>query len=227
MFFHLKSLEYFGLKSDDPRLKECLSKINELKSSNNSNRSMIDDGLSKEIFAECVKENIMLIRRAFTSEFVIPEFSVFTDIIDEIFYSSGAIRQGKVTDYIPQLNRIDPNIWGVSLCTIDGQRHSIGDTTKPFCIQSISKPLNYAIALNDMGPKTVHRFIGHEPSGERSNEIKLGLNNKPHNPIINAGAIVNVSLLKNHMNIADRFDYITQEYRKLAGNGYLGFNNPA
>lgn len=220
-------MEHRGLRSDDPRLEECLTKINELKSSTSSNRSMIKEGLSKEIFAECVKENIMLIRRAFTSEFVIPEFLAFTENIEDIYYSSKAIRQGKVTDYIPQLNRVDPNFWGVSLCTIDGQRHSIGDAKQPFCLQSISKPLNYAIALNDMGPKTVHRFIGHEPSGERSNEIKLGLNNKPHNPMINAGAIVNVSLLKNDMNIADRFDYITQEYRRLAGNGNLGFNNAA
>ena len=32
---------------------------------------------------------------------------------------------------------------------------------------------------------------------------------KPHNPMINAGAIVTTSLLKPKMQIADRFDYVS------------------
>ncbi|CAD5116081.1 DgyrCDS5011 [Dimorphilus gyrociliatus] len=224
----ISALESAGLKDDDPRLKECFKKISELQSSTNpKKRQLLKNGLTKEAFTECVKENIMLIRRVFASELVIPEFSEFIDNVEEIYYNTRAIRQGKVSDYIPQLKKVDPNIWGVSLCTTDGQRHSIGDAKQPFCLQAISKPLNYAIALNDVGPEKVHRYIGHEPSGESSNEIKLGINNKPHNPMINAGAIVNVSLLKTNMSIAGRFDYITQEYKRLSGNGFLSFNNPS
>ena len=38
---------------------------------------------------------------------------------------------------------------------------------------------------------------------------------KPHNPMINAGAIVISSLLKKGMVIADRFDYVSQySYKK-------------
>jgi hypothetical protein len=33
---------------------------------------------------------------------------------------------------------------------------------------------------------------------------------KPHNPMINAGAIVVSSLLKKEMNIADRFDFVSK-----------------
>ena len=32
---------------------------------------------------------------------------------------------------------------------------------------------------------------------------------KPHNPMINAGAILTTSLLKNKLQMADRFDYVS------------------
>ena len=42
----------------------------------------------------------------------------------------------QVANYIPQLSKRDPNKFGISICTIDGQRFSIGDATLPFTLQS-------------------------------------------------------------------------------------------
>ena len=91
--------------------------------------------------------------------------------------------------------------WGVSLCTVDGQRFSIGDTQIPFTIQSTGKPINYAIALSELGAEVVHKYVGQEPSGRMFNELVLDQNNKPHNPMVNAGAIVICSLLLNMIEV--------------------------
>lgn len=60
-----------------------------------------------------------------------------------------------MASYIPQLARVNPDYWGVSVCTIDGQRFSIGDVNVPFTLQSCSKPLTYAIALEKLGQEVV------------------------------------------------------------------------
>ena len=52
-------------------------------------------------------------------------------------------------------------------------RHSFGDCLEPFCIQSCSKPLSYALAISDLGAEEVHRWIGQEPSGQSFNAITL------------------------------------------------------
>lgn len=71
----------------------------------------------------------------------------------------------------------------------------------------------------------MHQFVGQEPSGRLYNEICLDANNRPHSPLINSGAIVTTSLIQNKMILADRFDHMIQQYRKIAGGEYVGFNN--
>ena len=48
----------------------------------------------------------------------------------------------------------------------------------PFCIQSCSKPLSYALVQRDHNAEYVHKFVGHEPSGRSFNEITLNPQSK-------------------------------------------------
>ncbi|XP_069839674.1 glutaminase kidney isoform, mitochondrial isoform X2 [Dendropsophus ebraccatus] len=216
----ITALKSTGLRTSDPRLKECMDMLR-LSLQTSSDGVMLD----KELFKKCVQSNIVLLTQAFRRKFVIPDFMSFTSHIDELFESAKKLSGGKVADYIPQLAKFSPDLWGVSLCTVDGQRHSVGDTKVPFCLQSCVKPLKYAISVNDLSTEYVHRYVGKEPSGLRFNKLFLNEDEKPHNPMVNAGAIVVTSLIKQGASNAEKFDYVMQFLNKMAGNEYVGFSN--
>ena len=96
---------------------------------------------------------------------------------------------GAVADYIPELKRANPAHFGVALVTIDGHVYEVGDSAVPFTIQSVSKAFVFALALDMVGDERVAAAIGVEPSGEAFNSIRLTNDNRPFNPMVNAGAI--------------------------------------
>ncbi|XP_043261575.1 glutaminase kidney isoform, mitochondrial isoform X6 [Colletes gigas] len=227
----LAALRTTGLRNDDPRLQEFSDNLRKehLKSGGHEGVSHETQKLSKEQFRRVINPNIVLISRAFRHQFIIPDWSGFTKHIEDFYWKCKSNSEGKVASYIPQLARMNPDYWGVSVCTIDGQRFSIGDTSIPFTLQSCSKPLTYAIALDRLGQEVVHQYVGQEPSGRNFNELVLDYNKKPHNPMINAGAILVCSLLKSlikpEMTLAEKFDFAINYFKKLAGGENLGFNN--
>jgi len=103
---------------------------------------------------------------------------------------------GAVADYIPELRRANPAHFGVALVTIDGHIYEVGDSAVPFTIQSVSKAFVFALALEMVGEERVAAAIGVEPSGEAFNSIRLTNDNRPFNPMVNAGAIAVASLIK-------------------------------
>lgn len=104
-------------------------------------------------------------------------------------------RSGHVADYIPELAAVDPDGYGLSMCVHDGHTYSHGDSATEFTIQSVSKPLTYAMVLKKHGTAAVDAKIGVEPSGEAFNEISVDERRRPKNPMINAGAIFAASML--------------------------------
>jgi glutaminase len=103
--------------------------------------------------------------------------------------------RGSIADYIPELKKANPHHFGISLTTIDGHIYEVGDSAIPFTIQSISKPFVFALALQMLGADKVEAVIGVEPSGDTFNSIRLRADNRPYNPMVNAGAIACSALL--------------------------------
>ncbi|XP_006796580.1 glutaminase kidney isoform, mitochondrial-like [Neolamprologus brichardi] len=216
----ISALRKTGLLTSDPRLRNCVHQMR--KSTRDSTGIVMMD---KKLFRRYVGNNIMLLTKAFRKKFIIPDFEKFVHQIDTMYDCAHQQEGGQVADYIPQLAKFSPDLWGVSLCTIDGQRHSVGDTKVPFCLQSCVKPLEYAIALHEFGSEHVHQFVGKEPSGLKFNKLSLNEEDKPHNPMVNAGAIVISSLIKPHSNKAERFDYVMEFLKSMTGTEYVGFSN--
>ena len=105
---------------------------------------------------------------------------------------------GAVASYIPQLAKANPDWFGISVVTAEGEIYEVGDTTQKFTIQSISKPFVYGMALEDRGREEVLRRVGVEPTGDAFNSIiKLDeVSKRPYNPMVNAGAIATSWLIK-------------------------------
>jgi glutaminase len=101
------------------------------------------------------------------------------------------VGQGQVADYIPQLGAVEPNQFGISLVTREGEVFSAGDAHVEFSIQSISKVFALALVLSNDGDG-IWKRVFREPSGNPFNSLVQleSENGIPRNPFINAGAIV-------------------------------------
>lgn len=115
-------------------------------------------------------------------------------LLSSIWESVADRDDGVVADYIPELAKADPSVFGMSVATIDGQVASTGDLVA-FTIQSVSKPFVYALALADRGQQAVLERVGTEPTGDPFNSISLDRTGRAPNPMVNAGAMVTSNLV--------------------------------
>ena len=148
------------------------------------------------------------------------------EVIERIFNELKDLNEGKVADYIPELAKVDPNKFAISVCTVGGKQINIGDINDHFCLQSCSKPLSYCIAHDMLGRDELHKKVGYEPSGQAFNAFILNKSGLPHNPMINAGAIMVASQIGKGKEPSKRFNIIKSYYNKLAGEiEKTGFDN--
>jgi glutaminase len=210
----LETLEASGILEGDPR---ALSLFKNLKLSGSE--------LSAEAFRMLQKCSPALFDKVLSGQLAIPQFQDFCAELTSIFEQVESCRDGKLADYIPQLARINPEKFGMAVCSIDGQRFSLGDADDFFCVQSCSKPITYCLALEENGEEEVHNYVGAEPSGKTFNELTLNSRGRPHNPMINAGAIMCGALLKKGVSSSDRFDYVMNTWKQLSGRMKVGFDN--
>jgi glutaminase len=206
-----------GLKPNDPRIQMPIKML--------EGWETISDEQAQELLGNS------LIMKVMKRDLAIKDFPKFVETCKGLFQESAANEGGHVATYIPQLASQNPDFWGVSMCSVDGQCMNIGDYDVPFCVQSASKPITYCVALEINGDEKVHQHVGREPSGRNFNDRSLmqreggKKNSIPHNPCINAGAIMTSSLVKMDCAEWDRFTYMINVWEKLSGGARVSFQN--
>lgn len=91
--------------------------------------------------------------------------------VDNIYNKLKNTHTGKNADYIPALAKVDPNLYAISICTIDGTIINAGDVKHEFAIESCSKVFTLALALDVFGSKFLKSKIGNMQSKEMFNSI--------------------------------------------------------
>ena len=105
---------------------------------------------------------------------------------------------GKNADYIPALAKVDSNIFGIALVTVDGHVYTTGDVKSEVSIQSISKVFTLALVMEQQGPDAIDKNIGVDATGMAFNSIVAIEQYKgaEMNPLVNPGAIAATSMVK-------------------------------
>ncbi len=143
--------------------------------------------------------------------------SPFPVVLNDLHSKYKSLRQGIVANYIPELAKVNPDLFSICIVTVDGQVYEVGDYKQLFTIQSISKVFAYGLALEDHGRDYVLTRVGVEPTGDAFNAIILDqLSNRPLNPMVNAGAIATTSLIKGS-GATERLNRMLDMFRRYIG----------
>ena len=122
--------------------------------------------------------------------------SPLRQVLREVHAAWQPVTDGVVADYIPELARAEASWFGLSVVTLDGQVCEVGDSERPFTVQSVSKPFVYGLALDHHGVAAVLQRVGVEPTGDPFNAVMVDERScRPHNPMVNAGAIATADLV--------------------------------
>jgi glutaminase len=180
-------------------------------------------------FVRLVAPQAVIFMDAFSEQLVIPDWKTFVTDVTYHFDRTAPITDGQTAQYIPILRDANPNKWGLSMCSIDGQRFSIGDYETPFTLQSVSKPVTYALCLALEGEEEVDKWIGVEPAGRPFNTQDLEAETHiPFNASVNSGAIMAAGLFASNFPEKDWkqcVDKIRQAWSDLSGNDLdIGFS---
>ena len=135
-------------------------------------------------------------------------------------------KDGRVADYIPELDKAKKDALGVCILDNEGNRYTAGDCEIKFTVQSISKLVTLMLAILDNGEEFVFSKVGMEPSGDPFNSIRkleTSSKKKPYNPMINAGAIAVAAMIKGK-DAREKFQRVLDFFKKITEDETLDVN---
>ena len=146
--------------------------------------------------------------------------SQIKDAAQEAFDLYKTNTDGKNADYIPYLANINKNLFGISICLLNGQTIKLGDTEYKFGIESVSKVHTAILVLRQYGAQQLLEKIGADATGLPFNSIFAILleNDHPSTPLVNAGAIAACSMVKPIADPENKWKAIVDNITDLCGS---------
>jgi glutaminase len=118
--------------------------------------------------------------------------------LDAAYAKYQNLQEGKNADYIPALAKVDPNIYGIALVTVDGKVYTVGDIKSEVSIQSISKVFTMALVMEESGVESIINNMGVDATGQVFNTIVAieQYRGAEMNAMVNPGAITATSMVQ-------------------------------
>jgi len=127
----------------------------------------------------------------------LPRRAAVRELLEETHRVYAEVATGAVADYIPALAEASPDLFGIALASVDGEVAAVGDSDRPFTIQSVAKPFQFALVCEALGHREARALLGVNATGLPFDSVMAveisrdGLTN----PMVNAGAIATTSLV--------------------------------
>lgn len=196
-----------GILKDDIRIRQTASGLKQYSDL---------DHISLNSFRSLVNPHITLIEKALTGGLVIPDFKNFASFVTNLYNRTLQNKEGKTSDYIPDLASINPDSYALSVCTVDGQRFNVGDYATKYLARETANPINYCLALKENDEVTVNEHVGRAAKEKGFDYLMLNQEGLPHNPLSGAGALT-MSLLISGITTLDRFNSVQKIWKAFSG----------
>lgn len=214
----LQALNDRGILADDARIRQTVAGLHTFKD---------NDQITVKAFRELVAPHITLIEKALTGELVIPDFKNFASFITNLYNRTLQNKGGTVSNFIPELAKMDPDKYALSVCTVDGQRFNIGNYKQRYLARSTVNPINYALALQEHGEIGVHEKVGRASKEKGFDYLMLNQAGNPHNPLTGSGALMIGSMIQANGSAASRRTKVEEMWAALSGNNKPTLNEDA
>ncbi|CAK8682014.1 unnamed protein product [Clavelina lepadiformis] len=218
----LDLIESKGIKLSDPRLKKMFRRIEEQAGGPES-------PLNFEVFSRVCEPSFKFVRGVLLSQLTIPGFNVFKMRMADIFESIQELLETQddvVQDIDPSsdysvvmrnLGRRKART-SMSVCTVDGQRCSYGDTETPHPLNACAQVFNYCLACRQNGIEAMTSSLGRKPKPSDVSEFSLRPDEKVWNPFTKLGSILTTTFLFRDVAVQSRLEPLQEFYASMTGH---------
>ena len=152
----------------------------------------------------------------------LPDPELVTALVVEAFDTFKLNTEGKNSTVYPAMERVQSDLFGISVVGVTGHSYEIGDTAHEFTIMSVSKPFIFALVAQALGVQEVRDKIGANATGMAFNSVAAVERSADArtNPMVNSGAIATTSLVPGN-DVESRWKFIYDGLCAFAGRALV------